>query len=527
MPDPDPLDVDPEAWRKQFFGDDAGAKPDPKPKGDGNGADASDGWNEPDEGVLGQRRRDPPVLPLEAFGDAWKQWLLDAAAAAACPVDYVAAPLLAAASALIGNARWAQGGPGWREPPHLWVAAVGDSGTGKSPGSDCLMRDVLPPIERRMIGDFPDRLRDWHAAAEADKAAKAQWKEDCKKARKDKKPLPQLPKPMAAENAPEKPRLRQHDTTIEQVGALLSRTAPKGLLVIRDEIAGWLSGMNAYNPAGRAFWIEAYGGRPYRIERRSHSAEPIEIDRLVVAVYGGTQPERLSVLAEDADDGLFSRVLWAWPDATRFRLGKETPNAAWAIECLDKLRELDLTPGAPPQPILMPLTDEARQAMEEFGQEMEEAQKGSGGLLRSAYGKARGAALRLSCVIEWLWCCARTDIAPPPDAISEEAFLAAATLVGEYFMPMAERVYGDAGATEVERNAATLSRWILKERPEEVHVRTLVRNVRLPGLRSAEQIKKAADLLVEADWLRAPAKTVFGQPRSRVAYPVNPRLRGR
>ena len=44
---------------------------------------------------------------------------------------------------------------------------------------------------------------------------------------------------------------------------------------------------------------------------------------------------------------------------------------------------------------------------------------------------------------------------------------------------------------------------------------------------SAEQIKKAADLLVEADWLRAPAKTVFGQPRSRVAYPVNPRLWGR
>ena len=59
-----------------------------------------------------------------------------------------------------------------------------------------------------------------------------------------------------------------------------------------------------------------------------------------------------------------------------------------------------------------------------------------------------------------------------------------------------------------------------------MHVRTLLREVRLPGLRSAEQIKKAADLLVEADWLRAPAKTVFGQPRSRVAYPVNPEIGG-
>jgi uncharacterized protein DUF3987/DUF2905 family protein len=165
--------------------------------------------------------------------------------------------------------------------------------------------------------------------------------------------------------------------------------------------------------------------------------------------------------------------------------------------------------------------------MEEFGAEMEARLDQAGGLLRSAFGKARGAALRLSLVLEWLWCCAKADMSLPPDSISKEAFAAAATLVGEYFMPMAERVFGDAGATDVERDAATLTRWILKEQPDEVHVRTLLREVRLPGLRTAEQIKKAADLLVEADWLQAPAKTVFGQPRSRVAYPVNPRLWGR
>ena len=175
----------------------------------------------------------------------------------------------------------------------------------------------------------------------------------------------------------------------------------------------------------------------------------------------------------------------------------------------------------------MPLTPDAQQLMGEFGKEMEARLKQSGGLLRSAYGKARGAALRLSLVLEWLWCCGKADMSLPPDSISKEAFAAAATLVGEYFMPMAERVFGDAGATEVERNAATLARWVLKEQPDEVHIRTLIREVRLPGLRSAEQIKTAAKVLVDADWLREPAKTVFGQPRSRVAYPVNPQLRGR
>jgi hypothetical protein len=445
--------------------------------------------------------------------------------AAACPVDYVAAPLLSSVSTLIGNSRWAQAWPGWEEPPHLWVVAVGDSGTGKSPAGDALLRDVLPDIERRMIGDYPDRLREWQAAKEFDKAAMKRWKSDLSEAQEKKKPLPPMPKPTAPDIAPEKPRLRQHDVTIEQVGAILATSAPKGVLMVRDEIAGWLMGMNAYNPAGRAFWLEAYGGRPYRVERRSHGKEPIEIARLVVSVYGGTQPERLSEMAVGPDDGLFSRVLWLWPDHVPFRRGRRAPNVEWAIEALDRLRELDLAPGDPPRPIFMPLTADAQELMEEFGVEMDERRDQAGGLLRSSFGKARGATLRLSLVLEWLWFCAKTDMSLPPDNISKEAFAAAATLVSEYFMPMAERVFGDAGATEDERNAATLARWVFNEHPEEVYVRRMLREVRLPGLRSAEQIKTAAKLLVDADWLRAPV-IGFGA-QSKVVYAVNPRLWGR
>jgi hypothetical protein len=524
------FDVDPEQWRRQFWGDEIGSKVDtgPKRKIDtekpkGNGADSAD-WGEPDMGVLRLRRRPPPTLPLEVFGETWKQWLLDAAAAAACPVDYVVAPLLASVSTLIGNARWAQASSGWSEPPHLWIVAVGDSGTGKSPGADCLLRDVLPEIERRMVGDYPDRLREWQAAAEFDKIAKKRWQDDLRTAQENKKPLPPMPRPVASDIAPEKPRLRQHDVTIEQVAVILAVAAPKGAMMVRDEIAGWLTGMDAYNPAGRAFWLEAYGGRPYRVERRKHGAEPIEIDRLAVAVYGGTQPERLSELANGPDDGLFSRIQWVWPNPVPFRIGETTPGVAWAIDALDRLRELDLAPGSPPKPIFMPLAPDARRLMDEFGKEMAARQQESGGLLRSAFGKARGTALRLSLVLEWLWCCAKPGMTLPPDSISKEAFAAAATLVSEYFMPMAERVFGDAGATVVERNAATLATWIFKERPNEVHVRQLQREVRLPGLRSAEQIKAAAKTLVDADWLRAPVLGFGAQ--SKVVYPVSPRLWG-
>src|ERR1700746_2841080 len=100
---------------------------------------------------------------------------------------------------------------------------------------------------------------------------------------------------------------------------LLASAAPKGLLILRDELSGWFAGMNAYNDGGRAFWIEAYGGRPFRVERVKHP-EPIVIPRLAVAVYGGTQPDKLTPLISEADDGLLGRMLWVWPDPIPFRL---------------------------------------------------------------------------------------------------------------------------------------------------------------------------------------------------------------
>ena len=164
--------------------------------------------------------------------------------------------------------------------------------------------------------------------------------------------------------------------------------------------------------------------------------------------------------------------------------------------------------------------------MREFGREMQMRRALAGGLLRSAFGKARGSALRISLTLEWLWWCAKDDFAMPPTEISLAAFEAAAALVDDYLLPMAERVFGDASATEIERNAATLARWIIKERPAQVYVRDLQRTVRLPGLRTAELIKGAANALVEADWLRPPPFLGRFGPRVPAIYSVNPKLMG-
>ena len=461
---------------------------------------------DPDMGVLRLGRRSPPPLPLDLFGHRWATWMTGAAEAAAAPCDYVALPLLAAASALIGHARWAQATPGWVEPPHIWAGTVGDSGSSKSPGADCLLRDVLPTIESRMMGDFPDRLRDFRAVAEAHKAGQEVWQDDVRKAKKANTPPP-LPPAEAPPAEPQAPRLRQSDVTVERVATLLATAAPKGLLITRDELAGWLLGLNAYNDAGRAFWIEAYGGRPYRVERQK-LPEPIIIPRLAVAVTGSTQPEKLAELFREADDGLLGRFVWGWPDPLPFRLGTVAPQAAWAIEALDRLRLLDLAPGeepgAPSRPIMVELAPDAVVMMEAFAQDMQRQQEGAGGLMRSAYGKARGLALRLSLVLTMLRWCGEEGWTPSPDKIDGEAFAAACDLVAEYFMPMAERVYGDAAAKPVQRQAATLARWIVRTKAAEVHVRTMQRKIRLPGLGTAADIHAAAAELADAGWLLPP-----------------------
>ena len=466
-------------------------------------------WGEPDMTVLKPNRRPPPPLPMDVLGAAWAHWIDGAAEAAAAPVDYVALPLLASASALIGHARWAEAAPGWREPPHLWLGVVGDSGSSKSPGADCLMRDVLPEIERRMLGDFPDRLKEWRAAAEIHKAKLADWEKDIKAAHKSGSPPP-MPPADATGPEPQAPRLRQTDVTIERVAGLLATAAPKGLLLVRDELAGWLLGMNSYNDSGRAFWLEAYGGRPYRVERQKHP-EPIIV-------------ERLAEMFREADDGLMARIAWAWPDPKSFRISGTAPNASFAINALDKLRALELTPGSggqPAMPVYVPLEDSAVSMLEAFGRDMQAKQQSAGGLMCSAYGKARGLALRLSLVLGFLDWAAGYDA--PPSKITKAALSRACDLVADYFLPMAERVYGDAAAPAAERNATTLARWIMKERPSEVHVRRLQREVRLPGLLDAKAIHAAAGGLVDAEWLQKPEAGDF-QARARAAYPVNPAI---
>jgi hypothetical protein len=478
-------------------------------------------WPYPDMSVLRPDRRRSPTLSLDIFGDRWSRWIDDAARSVAAPADYVVAPLLAAASVLIGHARWARAWPGWQEPPHLWCAVIGDRG--KSTGADVINRDVLPIIERRIAADFRRQRREAQAMIEADKVKLESRKAELRETIKNRRSLP--PQPSRAPQETMAPRLTLSDVTIERVASVLATAAPKGVLMIRDELAGWLSGMNADSDYARSFWIETYGGRLWTIDRQKSSA-PIIVPRCAVSWYGGVQPGRVGEALQGSNEGLLARFMWFWPDPLPVKKPKRRPSIDWAIMAFDRLRTLDLTASDDgPIPLMVPLDDAAAKRLVRFAELMQERGEATTGLLRSAIGKACGLTLRLSMVLEYLYWCGEDGYGAPPDRVAEDTLIAAARFVSEYVIPSAERTYSDATCTETDDNTTILARWIASARPAVVHVRDMQRNVRLSGLRDAKAIHAACAALIKAGWLGRPVPGRAFQHRGTKAYPISPRLR--
>jgi hypothetical protein len=365
-------------------------------------------WREPDFAVMRLERPLPPPLPLGVFGRFWGPWIAQTAEAAVCPPDYVAAPLLAVASVLIGHARWVRPTPGWMEPPHLWLAVVGNSGSGKSPGADCLLRDVLPKLEQRMQGDYPDRLREWKDEVLHVAARQKNWQSAVRVAQRSGAPPPPPSPERVLPPEPQAPRLLQIDVTIEKLAMLLATACPKGLLIYRDEIAGWLG--RTGGDRARGFWLECYGGRPYRVDRQKYAGS-IDIPRLAVGLFGGTQPVKLTRLLRTVDDGLLARIAWVWPEPVQFRLGQHVPQVDRAIECFDKLRLLETdSAGAP---IAVALTSDVLPRFEQFVRQMQDDPEVDGPMA-ATIGKARGLVVRLALVLELLRWCGRDGMEAPP-----------------------------------------------------------------------------------------------------------------
>jgi len=490
----------------------------------GDGTAKPKEWGVPDMSVLNPRRK-PPEFPIGLFRPFWSKWIAEKADGCSAPNDYVAMTLLCAASSLIGCSRKISPWPSWSEPPMLWVALVGDPSSNKSPALDPVF-NIIRKIEKEGAEALKEKNREYEAELLAAQCHRQDWEKALKEATKSGGALPPMPMEATEPNRPERPRIFISDTTPEALARLLSHNE-KGLLTVRDELAGWMGSFDRYSGGkggDRAFWLESYGGRPYTIDRARNGGEAITIPHLAASIIGGIQPDKLqSLLLKGDDDGLTARLLYIWPDKVPLKRPQdsaESPKAEQALRWLNSL-QLVSTDDNRTQAAICKLTDKAADQFQDWRVNHANAQPE--GPLAGWWGKMPGLCLRLALCFDYLD--RATTSREESYQIEPWAIEAASTLIDEYLKPMAARAYGDASLPQAERNAATLAKWIRRERPERFKVRDLYRRVRLPGLMQAADAKEAVEVLVELDWLR-PAPNRVGETKGKQSgeFEVNPEV---
>jgi hypothetical protein len=184
-------------------------------------------------------------------------------------------------------------------------------------------------------------------------------------------------------------------------------------------------------------------------------------------------------------------------------------------------------PWQPPEPILLPFTDDAADVLQALREEAADLEKSAAGILQSWLGKVPGFCVRLAVILQHLdWCWEGGG--DPPQRIDAWAVESAAEFLEEYAVPMARRVFGEAALPQAERDAHGLARWLIeqKEIPEVINARNLRRMASGPGIPDAARMAAALAELAELGWVRPAPGRVGGHGRQRVDWQVNPAVKG-
>lgn len=481
------------------------------------------GWPEPNSDLLEAVLPPAPVLPLDAaLCPRSVAWIRNAAASKGAPVDYVFASMLTVAASVIGNTRWVHPWEGWAEPPIFWAMCIGLPSSGKSPAMDAVLKP-LQAIERMQREAASQQLAEWQERNEVAKLEEQAWKSTVRAAINDDSPRPARPRACDPGPEPHVPRLIVNDGTIERLGDILSRQ-PRGTLQTRDELAGWMEGMQRYGGSSdRPFWLEAYGGRSFTVERMGRP--PLTIDRLTIGVLGGIQPDRLkSLLFKGDDDGLLARFLPIWPEPAPIEMPGRFLDADHFEKILEKLMSLEMVDAGEggPRPLMVYFSDAAKQAMLAFRHEVRAWEEMEEGLLLSFIGKLPGLAARLALVLAYLdWTASGGD---QPHELAAEPFTRAVDLVRGYFLPMARRAYADAALPKAERAARRLV-GIIREHGWQSFSSREVQRLCRKGLHDKQDLDTALKVLEEGDCIRKvehPPSRKGGRPPR--LYAVNPAL---
>lgn len=197
----------------------------------------------------------------------------------------------------------------WTESARLWGMLVGAPSSRKSPIIGAVMKPVRAK-QRDLWDQHTAQRKEYEGALEQyDKDMEKRTKSDEDEGSETESKCSTLLPPM--EPFPPR-RLYANDTTIEALQEILAVNT-QGILIERDELTGWIGAMDKYSNgrgAGvdRAFWLAAYNGIPYQVDRINRGNK--FIPNLSACVLGGIQPDVIAAeVSKMQHDGMLQRFL--------------------------------------------------------------------------------------------------------------------------------------------------------------------------------------------------------------------------
>lgn len=267
-------------------------------------------WQEPNK--LAEFQTAVPSLSETLLPDSIEVWALDIAERMQVPLEFIAAPLVVSLSSVIGRqiGIYPKQKDDWFVIPNLWGAVIARPGFFKSPAISEAMRPLDALISKARV-EFDSEKIVCRAKEEVLNAKIDGLKDAIKKATRkgNEHELPSLQKDLEAvltelQNiAAFETRYKTNDATIEKLGCLLKEN-PNGLLVVRDELSGWLSSLKKSGHEGdREFYLESWNGYgSYTVDRIGRGT--LHVPALCLSVFGGLQPGKLEAYVNQIQDGI-------------------------------------------------------------------------------------------------------------------------------------------------------------------------------------------------------------------------------
>lgn len=395
-------------------------------------------------------------FPTDVLPAPLDRFVVEGARAIGCDPVYVILPMLSAMASAIGNTRRIELKRSWTEPAVIWTAIVGDSGTLKSPALE-LALGAIRKRQKKAIKEHAKDMEKYALEALRHKMAMAAWEKDGGEG-----------DPPEAPKIPILSRTWGDDMTMEALANLLYENW-RGILVVKDELAGWLGSFDRYSQGkgGDApKWLEFFGARPVFIDRKTGNPRRLYIPRAAVSIAGGIQPGTLQNVLERQyfENGLAARLLLACPPRRAKRwseavIPKDVEQAV--IMIFDRLFSLMPTTGmdGEPEPGIVRLSPQAKATWISFYNDHAKEHAGMTGDISALWSKLEGGAARLALVIH----CVRWAAGDPKIAqadIVDEHSIAAGVAISNWFGKETRRVYAILSESDVDRQRRNLAELI-------------------------------------------------------------------